>query len=1103
MVMPHNERVGRGLDAVRDGIGPVCELAWKAAYGADWAAAVNSRDRNAYGGPEPDDLVWLLKGMQNTWQEVWKQRLGQAERAYTSELREARNGWAHQKKFSTDDTYRMLDTAERLLAAFSAAEQVTIVQGLKRDLQRQQFDEQARAERRKTAAKPTEGEPLKGLTPWREIMTPHEDVASGRFEQAEFAADLYQVATGNADDEYQDPVAFFGRTYLTNGLRELLVGAARRLSGDGGDPVIDLQTNFGGGKTHSMIALYHLASGLKAADLPGVGELFAEEGVKLPDTVARAVIVGQWVSPASPSVKANGIETHTLWGEIAYQLAGEDGYRLVEAEDRSGSNPGNKLIDLFRLAGPSIVLIDEWVAYARQLPSRENEPALLGGHFDTQFTFAQALTEAAAAVPNVVVLVSIPASDIEVGGDKGQDALARLRNVVRRKSAQWKPAEDDESFEIVRRRLFEPMPVEKARVRDGVIKAFIDSYREKAGDFPSEVTEAEYRRRMELSYPIHPELFDRLYKDWSTLDRFQRTRGVLRLMATVISVLWQRDDKNLLIMPGTVPMDDHRVSTELSKYLEDGWDPVIRADIDGANALPLRIDQANRNLGRYSATRRVARAVYLASAPRDEARRGIDIKLITLGVAQPGEAPGSFADALRRLSGDATYLYVDGSQYWYSLRANITRLAADRANSNVTDDDADDEIRKRLQVKGNLGPFSALHTFPDGPGDVTDDDDGVHLVLLPTTAQHVPNAEESPAITMAESILAQRNAGPRLNRNLLVFCAASEARLGELRTAGRQNLAWRSILDDHKSEKLELTKGDEAQAKSKIAETDETVNQRIIETYAHVLLPEQTPGTREIRWHQTKPTGQGSLAERIAKKLDSEERLITAYGGTRVRMDLDRIPLWSERQDISVADLWKAYSQFPYLPRLASFEVLAGAISDGVSKLDWASETFAYADGHDGTRWVGLASAQHVSARPGGFVVAPDAAVAQIKTDEAARQAVAGESGAEPSSGGVPAEYPGVTGTGPEAGGAGHAEPSSPAVTKTSFYGQFALDNVRAIRQLEDILHNVVEHLNAAPGADVTLTVEVNATSEGYDDRVRRVVSENATQLGAKGQEFE
>lgn len=1092
--MPNNERVGRALDAVRDGIRPVCELAWKAAYGERWLEKVHSRDKGAIGQADPNDLIFLLKGMQNTWQEVWRTRLGQSERAYASELREARNRWAHQGQFSTDDTYRMLDTAERLLAGFSAAVQVQVVQGLKRDLQRQLFEDQARSERRKTAAKPTEGEPLKGLTPWREIMTPHEDVASGRFEQAEFAADLYQVATGNADEEYQDPVAFFGRTYMTTGLRELLAGAARRLSGHGGDPVIDLQTNFGGGKTHSMIALYHLASGVKAADLPGVGELFAELSLTVPAKVARAVVVGQWISPASPSVKPEGLRVRTLWGEMAYQLAGVQGYRLLEAEDLSGSNPGNKLIDLFRMAGPSVVLIDEWVAYARQLPSKEGEPALLGGQFDTQFTFAQALTEAAAAVPNVVVLVSIPASDIEVGGDKGRDALARLRNVVRRKSAQWKPAEDDESFEIVRRRLFEPTPAGNARVRDGVIKAFIEAYRQKPGDFPNEVSEPEYRRRMELSYPIHPELFDRLYKDWSTLDRFQRTRGVLRLMATVISVLWQRGDQNLLIMPGTIPIDDHRVSSELTKYLEDGWEPVIRTDIDGANSLPLRIDLANKNLGRYSATRRVARSVFLASAPREEARRGIDIKSITLGVAQPGEAPGTFADSLRRLSGEATYLYVDGSQYWYSLRANITRLAADRATSNFTDDDADDEIRRRFQSAGSPGPFSAVHIFPGGPGDVADDNEGVRLVVLSPTEQHVPSAEQSGATAMAERILEQRSAGPRINRNMLVFCAASEARLGELRTAVRQNLAWRSILTDHKNGKLELTRGDESQAQSKITETNETVARRIIETYQHVLVPEQTPGTREIRWHQTRPAGQGSLAERLARKLEGEERLIGLYGGTRVRMDLDRIPLWSERRDIAVADLWKHYCELLYMPRLASFEVLAAAISDGVSKLDWQTETFAYGEGHDGNRWVGMVAAQQVSARPSGIVIAPDAAIVQIEVDEAARNAAAGRSG-------VPATTLGgaaVPQTTPDPASAPAA-----AAAKTRFYGQFKLDNVRAIRELEEILRNVAEHLSSSPGAEVILTLEVNATSEGFDDRVRRVVSENSTQLGAKSQEFE
>ena len=294
---------------------------------------------------------------------------------------------------------------------------------------------------------------------------------------------------------------------------------------------------------------------------------------------------------------------------------------------------------------------------------------------------------------------------------------------------------------------------------------------------------------------------------------------------------------------------------------------------------------------------------------------------------------------------------------------------------------------------------------------------------------------------------------------------------------------------------MELTKGDLAQARSKISETDETVTQRIAETYQHVLVPEQTPGTREIRWHQTKPTGAGSLAERIARKLESEERLITAYGGTRVRMDLDRIPLWSDRRDITVEALWRAYCQFPYLPRLGSFDVLAKAISDGVSKLAWQNETFAYAEGHDGNRWVGLDVAQHISARPGGLVVHPEVAQAQITADS---QPVDASAEPEPANAGQTSRGGGQ----PGAGGAGTRK-GEPNASATSFYGQFSLDSVRAIRQVEEILRNVVEHLNAAPGGAVKLTLEINASSTGFDDRVRRVVSENANQLGAKSQEFE
>ena len=902
MAVSNLVRMTQALELLRDGLRPSCEDTWRGFYGDDWRDRVNSKLHEPERNPKTDDVAFLFKGMKATWQEVFSHGFGPDVRSLVFEAADARNSVAHQEKLSSDDTMRALDSMERLLEAFGNDTERGQIRSLRRDLMRLVFEEESRAARRRSAAKSTEGTPQSGLTPWRDIITPHSDVASGNFEQAEYAADLWQVASGGAEDEYQDPRLFFARTYITQGLRDLLAGAARRLSGAGGDPVIELQTNFGGGKTHSLIALYHLASGTDPAELPGVADMLTEEGLTLPTKVNRAVLVGQMISPSAPQSVGGGIRLHTLWGRLAYQLGGKAGYDMVRADDLAGTSPGAALTKLFERFGPAVVLIDEWVAYARQLrdstQGNGGEKRLAGGDFDTQFTFAQTLTEAAAAVPNVVVLVSIPASDVEVGGPRGRTALEKLKNVVARKAAQWQPASPDESFEIVRRRLFDPPSADKTRERDEVIGAFWDMYRDKSTEFPPGVAESDYRRRMELCYPIHPELFDRLFDDWSTLDKFQRTRGVLRLMALAISQLWQRDDRSLLIMPGNLPMDFGLLVSEMKKYLDDGWDPVIKSDVDGANSTPLRIDTTTRHFGRLSATRRAARTVYMNSAPRPDGKRGVDLKSVVLGCAQPGEPPGQFADALKRLSGEANHLYADGAQYWYSLRPNVTRIAEDWARSKYDDRDADDLTRARITAQSDRGAFAAVQVFASGPGDVPDNDDGVRLVILEPDATHSANDANSPAVTLADRILNQRDAGPRVNRNLVVFVAAAANRLTELRAAARRYLAWDSVTGDAS---LDLTAHQQQQAQTMMAETYKQVDSLIAETFTLVLTPSQQPGTSKVEWQTIRVNGAGDLAARISRKLGSEEKLIDTYSGVRVRMDLDRRELWSDRGDIAVA----------------------------------------------------------------------------------------------------------------------------------------------------------------------------------------------------------
>ena len=1080
MVMANTERISKALDLLRDGLRPKCEDTWRGFYGDGWLEAVNGRLHTPERSPSIEDVAFLFKGMKATWQEVFGHGFPPAVRSLVFEVADARNSWAHQKAMSTDDTVRALDSMERLLEAFGNLDERQQIRSLRRDLMRQMMEEESRAERRKTAAKPTEGQPQAGLTPWRDIITPHADVAQGSFEQVEFAANLFEVLNGNAEPEYQDPREFFARTYITEGLRDLLVGAARRLSGGGGDPVIELQTNFGGGKTHSLIALYHLASDVAAKDLPGVGEKLAEEELSLPDNVSRAVLVGQMISPSAPEPAEDGVLLHTLWGRMAYQLGGRSAYELVRADDEAGTNPGAALRTLFQQCGPAVVLIDEWVAYARQLRDGNEGSRSVGGDFDTQFTFAQALTEAAASVPDVVVLVSIPASDIEVGGDKGRTALEKLKNVVTRTAAQWQPASPDESFEIVRRRLFDPIPPDNARVRDGVIRAFSEMYRDQGREFPSGVGEADYRRRMELSYPIHPELFDRLFDDWSALDKFQRTRGALRLMALAISQLWQRGDQSLLIMPGNLPMDSGALVSEMKKYLEEAWDPVIKSDVDGANAMPLRIDNDNTHFGRFSATRRAARTVYMGSAPRPDGKRGVDLKSVVLGCVQPGEPVGQFADALRRLSGEATHLYVDGAQYWYSLQPNVTRMAADRAASNYTDLHADDEVASRLKNQRERGDFAAIQVFAEGPGDVPDDDDGVRLVVLAPDATHSSNDENSPAVAMAQGILDQRHGGPRLNRNLLVFVAATANRLSELREAARSYLAWQSIAHEH--EALNLTPHQKSQAESKVKEVSQRVDSLISETFTQVLTPKQEAGTSTVEWQTTRAAASGDIGARVSKKLATEEKMIATYSGVRVRMDINRRDLWSERGDVAVGKLWETYARYPHMPRLSSPRVLNSAISTGTATTDWAQETFAYAEAHDHSTWVGIQTLQHVNPTPSGLLVHPDR-LPDPSEPESPEQESPGPS-ADTQFSGHSSETPG----------------SATSTSPTQFYAQFDLDPVRCIKELGEIAEHISSHL----GPNVELVLEVRATNpEGFEDSTQRTVSENATNLGATATEFE
>ena len=1085
MAISNKERVGRVLEALKHGLGPFILREYKNTYTQKGYAneidlALSRPSHPGLADDALDDDQKLLAAidahaclnlMWRRWNEVFQEKLGHNGRSYVSEMMTARNNWAHQGSFSNDEAYRIADTAARLLKMVSAGEQAAQVDQISKDLLRTRFEAEADRAKKEAIPETVETTTLTGLRPWRDVVQPHPDVASGRYIQAEFVADLSDVITGTAEIEYQDPLEFFKRTYLTEGLLSLLVTGIKRLTAQGGDPVVQLQTAFGGGKTHSMLALYHLCGGkIKLGDFPGGDLIEAQiEDVDLPEANI-AVLVGTALNVSSPRQYPDAT-VHTLWGEMAYQIGGLKAYKMVQAADEKGVSPGsNTLKDLLFQFGPCLIIIDELVAYARNLYKVDGLPA---GSFDTLMTFTQSLTEAVRRSDESMMLISIPESDIEIGGEAGRVALATISHIVGRIEAIWKPVTATESFEIVRRRLFATKIDFPAR--DAVIDAFGDMYRNASGEFPSGVAEREYREHMTSAYPIHPELFERLYQDWSTLERFQRTRGVLRFMAAVIHQLWTRGDQSLLIMPGTVPLDAPKVRNELLGYLPDTWDAVFDTDVDGPESRPYAIDGNVPALGRYHATRRVARTIFIGSAPSVAAQRvrGLEEIRISLGCAQPGEPAAVFGDALRRMGSQLTYLYTDGSRFWYDTRPTVNKLARDRAQG-FPPPEVNAKIVERLRSVSKNRDFTAFHVAPPETSDVIDED-RVRVVVLHPESTHKRSNGGTGAMKDVKRFLESRGTAQRLHKNMLVFIAPNETDAQALDSAMRDYLAWQSIEDEKDEHNLDTQQ--RRQVTDSLTKTNQTVDLRLRSAYNWLLVPTQPDPLGPIEFQASRISGDDNFYDRAARKLRNDGLLVYEWSPDILRMELDRY-LWNEERgwEVSVKQLWGYLSQYCYLPRLFDQEVLMKAIRDGIGRLD---APFAYAtskseDGfHKGIVFRSLGNAyfdeQSLLVHPDHIVKSPEE---ELIIQEPGDDTVPPEKGDEPILSG----------------------PGEKALSR--YYGRASIDPQRVNKDMGVIVEEVIERLTSQLGCEVEITVEVHAEKkDGFDESTVRTISENSRTL--------
>lgn len=1060
------------------------------------------------------DVANCIRLLDREWNNLFKRLLSIDHRTWAKELMGVRNKVSHlgSQDMNKDDAERALDTMARLCSGFDqqGAEEIrTILRELRYGTKM--------GSTTVTEAN-VEPRPLKEngevgiltsindskLPSWRDIIEPHPDVSEGRYLNAEFAADLSQVARGLAILEYQDPVEFFARTYVTEGMKGLLVQALKRFNGQDGEPVLQLKTAFGGGKTHSLLALYHMSRGnVSLEKLPNLKAVLDKAGFTALPKVNVAVLVGTALDP-SQSKRPNklpGVTINTVWGEIAAQLAISAGkpeiYNFVKEADKRGVAPGNiELKDMFDACGPCLILMDELVAYAKKIYGKNGLPA---GSFDNFITFIQEITEAARASKNSMVVASIPESAIEIGGDAGQKALEAIEHTFGRMEAIWQPVAVNEGFEVVRRRLF--LDCKKPEDRDKVCAAFSQMYQKNQNDFPVDSKEVAYRNRMISCYPIHPEVFDRLYTEWATLEHFQRTRGVLRLMAAVIHELWIGNDASAMIMPGSFPLNISKVKEELVRYLKPTWNTIIDKDIDGEGSIPYQLDQTIRRYGRRCAARRVSRTIMLGSAPTDRAQniRGIEASRIRLGVVQPGESIADFNDALNTLRGSLSYLYADsnGSRYWYDTRPTLRKTALERA-SQMADSDVEYEIERRLKKLRKEAPFAGLHICPASSSDVSDEQT-VRLVILRPSDTYRQGNMDSPAIKKAEEILNNRGTAPRTYRNMLAFVAPDQALLSHLQSVIKEQLAWESIRSD--SVRLNLDADQNAETVNNISRCNEAVDSRLKEVYCWLLVPsiDRDIDMKTVCWDPNRLVGVEPIVSKAADKMIQNEQVITTWAPTLLKMELDNL-LWKDDNHIQVKKLWECLTTYCYLPRLANFSVLEATIRAGVE----SDEFFAIASSINKDRYENLKHNKTIlNVYSSDYLVKILNALKQINQDNQPKTEQPKQEGAS---------TPHIINTGADGAstvreGFGSKEmvtATSVSSPDTRFFMSVKLDNTRAIRDLQRYLDEVITHLSAIDNCEVKLGLEVEANlAEGFTQGMVRAISENCRTLRVDNFGFE
>lgn len=649
------------------------------------------------------------------------------------------------------------------------------------------------------------------LKPWYAVATPHEDIREGRLAEAVFAANLWAVIQGTAPEVYLDPEEFFRKTYLTTGLSTVLnrVAWALRRGGETGDRIISLQTAFGGGKTHTLVALWHLAKhGDRLKASPHTGGLRNAIGGRLPEKVKGVAVFTNQTCDATQGRKTpEGVHLRTLWGELAFQLGGKALYERVRANDESQRVPQGLFFEILQAASPCLILLDELADYcvgAAAVPVGDTSLA------DQTVSFIQQLTESVQQVPGAVVVATLPASKYEVAqSEKGQEAFVTLEKRFQRLGADVKPVADEEIYEVVRARLFESIaPDSELDYPKKVAQIYQGMYAAHAGEVPSEAAKNTYREQLQRAYPFHPLLIDALYTRWGSHPDFQRTRGVLRLLASIVGDLWKRRQGNTetqhIIQPCHVRWSVDALQAALTRLWGPAYQSVAAADVIGERSNAGIFDEERGSDYRSEAIGQgLASAILLGSFGGQGGRSGFSSKDLKVACSRQ-DLNWNYGDgALLELENRCFYLHTAtagslGKRYWFGTKPTLNKLVVQYRQQSAKENFGE-EIVEDLRTESQKGALAgATWRVIVNPGEDLPEQKSLTLLVLPPSLTWDENGGAKNVIQERVKAISTRCGGKdRLYRNTLLFLVGTARGLSKLRQAHRERAALEGVRADY------------------------------------------------------------------------------------------------------------------------------------------------------------------------------------------------------------------------------------------------------------------------------------------------------------------